>query len=298
MEKGIKIIKLLLVDDEADFRFATSKTLERRGFIVTLATSGAEAITIIEKERPDIVLLDLKMPGLNGIETLQKIRETNAKLPVIILTGHGDFQDAVAGIKLEIVDFIQKPVDIEKLSLRIRSLLDQASKPPLRERTIAELMKPPSAYPRLYVDEPVSKALDVLEKAFFNRNRNGSELSGNVRSLLVYDRAEKFLGLVRFPDLLKLVLPTFLDDAYTSFFTGMFLAQCKLIGKRNINDIMGEQTSLNVLSPLMEAVHLMAKDHLINLPIVIDGELVGILRERDIIFEIAKNIDTLDSVNP
>ena len=295
MEKETKNIKLLLVDDEADFRLATSKTLVRRGLKVTEAASGAEAIAAIAKEPPDIVLLDLKMPGLSGIETLQKIRENNRKLPVIILTGHGDFQDAVAGIKRDIVDFIQKPVDVEKLSARIHSLLTQASKPHLRERTIAELMKPPSAYPRLYVDEPVAKALDALQKAFFKRQGDDAA-SGKVRSLLVYDRTNKFLGLVRFPDLLKLVIPTFLDEAYTSFFTGMFLAQCKVIGRRDLTDIMGEKTTVNVQAPLMEAVHLMTRDHLINLPVVLEGELVGILRERDIILEIANNIDTFDLV--
>ncbi len=291
MKKEIKKLKLLLVDDEEDFRRATSKTLIRRGFTVSDVASGEEALKSIKQDCPDIVLLDLKMPGLNGIETLQRIREKNKTLPVIILTGHGDFLDALAGIKLEIVDFIQKPVDAEQLSSRIRSLLKYRTKAPLRERSIAELMKPPSLYPKLYIDEPLTKLLEVLRTAFFQPSSDG-ELVGHVRSVLVYDHSENFLGLIRFPDLLKLVMPPFLNEPYTTFFTGMFLAQCKLIVKRHVNNLMGKHIWVDVQAPIMKAVHLMIEHHLINLPVLMGDELVGVLRERDIILEIAESIGT------
>lgn len=293
MVKRNENLKLLLVDDEDDFRRATSRALLRRGFEVTDVATGEEALVSIRQDLPDIVLLDLKMPGLSGIETLQRIRAKEAELPVIILTGHGDFQDALSGIKLEIVDFLQKPVDIEKLSVRIRTLLKHATKAPLRERSIAELMKPPSLYPRLYINEPVTRALEALQEAFFKPTREG----GKVRSALVYDRSEKFLGLIRFPDLLKLVMPPFLNEPYTTFFTGMFLAQCKLIGKRDIHNLMGKQVSVDVQDPIMKAVHLMIEHHLINLPVIVDNELVGVLRERDIILEIANNIGSPDRMD-
>ncbi|MDP8239140.1 MAG: response regulator [Candidatus Hatepunaea meridiana] len=294
MNEDITNLKLLLVDDEDDFRLATSKTLSRRGFTVAEAANGADAITAIRKDRPDVVLLDLKMPGLSGIETLQKIRELEKALPVIILTGHGDFQDAMAGIKLEIVDFLQKPVDVDQLSQRIRSLLEQGEKRSLRERTIAELMKPPSLYPRFYIDEPVVTALETLKKVFL-RGQSEDKNSGQIRSALVYDRNDKFLGLVRFPDLLKLVLPSFLEDSpYTTYFTGMFLAQCKVIGTRNIRELMDKHIFVSVYDPVMKAVHLMVKHHLITLPVMMDDELVGILRERDIILEIAGSLGTLN----
>ena len=296
MKIDVTNLKLLLVDDEEDFRRATSKTLIRRGFTVSEAATGEEALLSIKQDRPDIVLLDLKMPGLNGIETLQRIREKDKTLPVIILTGHGDFQDALAGIKLEIVDFLQKPVDVEQLSVRIHSLLKHDAKLPLRERSIAELMKPPSLYPKLYIDEPVTKAFDALRTAFF-RPMLDDEKSRQVRSALVYDRSEKFLGLIRFPDLLKLVMPRFLTDPYTTFFTGMFLAQCKLIGKRKINDLIAKQVFIQVKAPIMEAIHIMIEHNLINLPVMMNNELVGILRERDIILEIANCVGSLDMAN-
>lgn len=291
MDKDLANLKLLLVDDEDDFRRATSKTLNRRGFSVTEAANGEEALEAIRRECPDIVLLDLKMPGMSGIETLQHIREIEASLPVIILTGHGDFEAAMASIKLEVVDFLQKPVDVDQLGRRIRTLLERGAEKPLRERTIAELMAPPSSYPRLYVDQPVAVALETLRKAFFQPVSEEAP-TGQVRSALVYDRDEKLLGLIRFVDLLKLVLPSFLEDSpYATFFTGMFLAQSKVIGKRNIRELMGEQVFVEVNAPLMEAVHLMVNHHLITLPVMKQGELVGILRERDIIVEIARSME-------
>ena len=284
-------LKLLLVDDEDDFRQATATALGRRGFTVTDVADRTEALTAINFERPDVVILDLKMPGMGGIETLQEIREMDATLPVIILTGHGDFDAATAGIKLDIIDFLQKPIDMEQLAKRIRTLLGRDIKKPMRERTITELMAPPSRYPRLYVDEPVSDAIAKLREAFYQPVVEGVQ-AGQVRSALVYDRSDKFVGLVRFVDMLKLVLPPFLEDSpYTTFFTGMFMAQCKLIGRRNIHELMDELVSVEIHDPIMKAIHLMVHHHLINLPVMDEGELVGILRERDIILEIAEGME-------
>ena len=218
-------LKLLLVDDEEDFRRATTAALTRRGFTITETADGEAALEAIKHERPDIVILDLKMPGMSGIETLQEIRQIDTELPVIILTGHGDLGAAMAGIKLDIVDFLQKPIDMDQLAGRVRTLLERDVEKSLRERTITELMIPPSRYPRLYIDQPVSDAIVTLREAFYQPVVEGVQ-PGQVRSALIYDRNEKFLGLIRFVDMLKLVLPQFLEDSpYTTFFTGIFLAQ-------------------------------------------------------------------------
>jgi len=284
-----KDLTLLLVDDEQEFRRAISTALGRRGFKVWEAGSGEEALDIIGQRCPDLVVLDLKMPGMGGIETLTRVRERDASLPVIILTGHGDVDSAMAGIRLSVVDFLQKPIDIEQLAARIRALLEHGEDRPLRERSIRELMVSPEHYPKLYDDQPVTEALAVLRKAFFQPVMEGVS-SGQVRSALVYDRQNNFLGLVRFIDLLKLVLMPFLEDSpYTTYFTGMFLAQCKVVGKRHLRELLGENISVDADMPLMQAVHLMVNNYLINLPVMEGGKLVGILRERDVVLEIASN---------
>jgi len=283
-------LKLLLVDDEADFRRATSNALGRRGFSVTEAASGEEALAALKRDLPDVVVLDLKMPGMSGIETLRKIRAVEESLPVIILTGHGDFQSALAGIKLKIVDFLQKPVDMDRLGARVRSLLERGVKKPLREPTIAELMVSPAVYPKVYADAPVKETLEALRQELFRLPPGGGQ-GIQVRSARVYDRDDKFLGMIRILDLLKLVLPPFLEGSpYSTFFTGMFLAQCKLIGKRDLRELLGDQVTVDVNAPLMEAVHLMVKQHVVNLPVVKEGELVGVLRGREIIIEVADSM--------
>lgn len=290
MENKHKILKILLVDDEAEFRLITSKTLSRRGFVVIEASSGKAALEAIDYEKPDVVLLDLKMPGMSGIETLQQIRRIEPLLPVIILTGHGDFDSAMSGIKLEVVDFIQKPIDVNQLGNRIRSLLENAESKILREPTIGELMTSPSLYPRVYVDEPMNSVLKAIQSAYLKPVPEGFQ-PGQVRSALVYDRIDKFLGIVRFSDLLNLVLPSFLRGSpYSTFFTGMFLAQCKVVGNQNISSLVRKQIFIDINAPLMEAVHLLVENKLINLPVMKDGKLVGILRGRDIILETARSM--------
>lgn len=287
-------IPLLLVDDEEDFRLAARTTLERRGFAVTEAASGEEAMASLERFRPEIIVLDLKMPGLSGIETLQKIRELDKALPVIILTGHGSFQDAFSGIQLEVVDFLQKPVDMDLLGIRIHQLLEHRGGPPLRESAVAELMVPTKLYPRLYIDQPVDAALEILRSVFRESRGPTRGEARRTRSALVYDREENFIGIIRFSDLMKLVLPPFLGESpFTTYFSGMLLAQCKLVGKRKLNELMCETVSVDLHAPLMQAVHLMVQHHLVNLPVMDQGELVGILREKDIIQEIIKNLGSV-----
>jgi len=290
MQKTSQSIRLLIVDDEEEFRIATGKALTRRGFEIMTAASGEEGIDVIRQESVDIVMLDLRMPGLDGIETLRLIRETDSSIPVIILTGQGSFEDALSGINLKIVDYIQKPVDIDELEAKIRKFLEYEEAQPLRERTIVELMASPDLFPKIYEDQPVKEALQAFQKVFFPEGRE-EDHPDKVRSALVYDRSDRFLGMIRFHDFLKLVMPPFLGDSpYSTYFTGMFLAICKTVRERKIVEIVGDLVAINVNSPLMEAIHLLLKYRLNTLPVMDGDELVGILREKDVILHIAENL--------
>lgn len=282
-------IDLLLVDDDDDFRAAARRALERRGFGVREAAGGAAALDVVADAVPDVVVLDLKMPGIDGIETLRRMRVAHPALPVVVLTGHGSLHDALAGIRLEITDFVQKPVDLDGLGRRLRELLERggaAGPAALREKSIRELMSDPEVYPRMLVDQPIVEAIDVLCDAFFH----SSAVAGTgIRSARVYRRDGRFLGLVRFSELLRLVLPDYLESSpHSSYFTGMFLAQCKLAGQRRIDELLGEPVTVSVDAPLLEAVHLMVSHRLITLPVMAGEELVGVLTERAVILEIRR----------
>jgi PAS domain S-box-containing protein len=109
--------KLLLIDDEPDILRVLTMSLKADGYDVVSAVNGAEGIAVFEKEQPDIVITDIKMPGMDGIEVLKKVKALNADIEVIIITGHGDIENAIEALKHGASDFINKPVRDEALAI-------------------------------------------------------------------------------------------------------------------------------------------------------------------------------------
>lgn len=128
--------KLLLVDDEASIRQLLRMTLEMDGFEVIEATDGLEALKVYEKELPDVVLLDVKLPLMNGIEVLERLRKINPDAEVIMISGHGDMEMAIDCLRREASNFLLKPVSDELLSLSIKRSLEKLNlKKRLRQYT-------------------------------------------------------------------------------------------------------------------------------------------------------------------
>jgi two-component system, NtrC family, nitrogen regulation response regulator NtrX len=115
---------LLIVDDEPSILQSLGGLLSDEGFGVTTALNGYEALKIIEAESPDLVLLDIWMPGIDGIETLQEIKNENPNIQVIIITGHGTIETAVKATKLGAYDLIEKPLSIDKVIVAINNALN------------------------------------------------------------------------------------------------------------------------------------------------------------------------------
>jgi signal transduction histidine kinase len=112
--------RLLLVDDEPGILRVLSISLADRGYLVSTAQNGEEALSLFRQLRPGIVLTDIKMPGMNGIELLQKIKEEHPDTEVIMITGHGDLDLAVRSLKADASDFIAKPISEEALEVALR----------------------------------------------------------------------------------------------------------------------------------------------------------------------------------
>ena len=112
--------KVLLVDDEKKFLEVMSERLTTRGVTVTTATSAAEALEQIEANLFDAVILDLKMPGMDGIEALKRMKAKRPELQIILLTGHATVEKGVEAIKLGAMDFVEKPVDLKSLGEKIK----------------------------------------------------------------------------------------------------------------------------------------------------------------------------------
>ncbi|NDV18522.1 response regulator [Pseudodesulfovibrio sp. JC047] len=112
-------IKVLLVDDEAGFRKTLGKRLDRRGMTVKEADSGENALDVLESFDPDVVLLDVKMPGMDGLTVLHKIKLVNPLIEVVMLTGHASMDIAINGMELGAFDYLMKPVEFEELLYKL-----------------------------------------------------------------------------------------------------------------------------------------------------------------------------------
>ena len=136
-------IRVLLVDDEEEFVEALAQRLEIREFDVTTATSGTEALDRIAEKEIDLVILDVQMPEVDGLEVLQKIKQTKPLIEVIMLTGHATVQTAIDGMKLGAFDFLMKPTEtedlVEKINRAFRRKEEHDSR--IREAEINEIVK-------------------------------------------------------------------------------------------------------------------------------------------------------------
>ena len=108
-------LKVLLVDDEQEFVTTLAERLELRGMHVEIATDGEMALSLIETDPPQVVVLDVMMPGLGGMEVLERIKTMDPNIQVILLTGHGATKDGIKGMQLGAFDYLIKPVDIDEL---------------------------------------------------------------------------------------------------------------------------------------------------------------------------------------
>jgi DNA-binding response OmpR family regulator len=123
--------RVLVVDDDVTVRDVVRRYLERAGHEVRLAGNGEEALRLAERMRPDLVVLDLMLPGLDGLEVCRRLRERWA-VPVVMLTALGEEEDRIAGLQLGADDYVTKPFSPRELALRVGSVLRRAEAMPAR----------------------------------------------------------------------------------------------------------------------------------------------------------------------
>jgi len=114
-------IRVLIVDDEEDLVSTMAERLVLRGFQVETASRGIDALGLVIEDDFSVVVLDVKMPGIDGLQTMAEINRKRPDLPVILLTGHGSAADAERGMSEGAFDYLMKPIDIDELIDKIRS---------------------------------------------------------------------------------------------------------------------------------------------------------------------------------
>lgn len=118
-------LKVLLVDDEVVFAENMSALLTTRGYRVTAVNNGQSAISALEEEDFDVVVLDLKMPGMDGIATMKEIKKLEIFTEILVLTGHGSIDTAMEAVKLGAYDYLTKPCEVEELVAKIEEARDK-----------------------------------------------------------------------------------------------------------------------------------------------------------------------------
>ncbi|MFO8090693.1 MAG: response regulator [Desulfatiglandaceae bacterium] len=128
--------KVLLVDDEKEFLDVLGERMKIRGMEVKTTSSALAALNVLEKESFDVIILDLMMPEMDGLEALKRIKKNRPELQVILLTGHGSIEKGMEAMRLGAMDFVEKPADLETLSAKIEKA--RARKMILVERKVEE----------------------------------------------------------------------------------------------------------------------------------------------------------------
>jgi DNA-binding NtrC family response regulator len=119
--------KILVVDDDEKILFAFRQVFEKEGYACVVAKNGPEALNAMAAEKPEIIFMDIAMPGIDGLETLQQMKSQNAAVPVIMVTGHGTMQTAIKAIQLGAFDYLTKPLDVVKVRDAVRRVLSSSA---------------------------------------------------------------------------------------------------------------------------------------------------------------------------
>lgn len=292
-------IRVLMVDDEEHFRATTKKILDRRGFTTLVAASGEEAIEKL-KEQPDVVVLDVKMPGMDGHQALQEIKKRAPKMPVIMLTGHGAMPSAREALEEGAFDYLSKPCDIDLLAMKITEAREhgkQAAAP--EEKRVMDIMIPLQEYTVVTQDQTVREAIERLRESFTSKISTSRILETGHRSILVFDSKGKVQGILTILDLIEAIMPAYLSAPKPSmadsiqyspiFWRGMFGREITKLGTKKIGDVMSPAPA--VIDPqanLMEAAYIMYREKARRLLVARGENALGIVREQELFFEMEK----------
>jgi CheY-like chemotaxis protein len=204
-------VRVLMVDDEEQFRSTTSKILTRKGYETTMAGSGEEAIEILRKSPQDVVILDIKMPGMDGHQTLVEIKKLAPGLPVIMLTGHGAMESAKESLKGGAYDYLSKPCDIDVLAAKINDAHSGVKRDVKEEKKAGDIMIPLAAYTTVDTESTIKQAIDKLKESYETCLSTGKLMETGHRSIVVFDRGGDLAGILSILDLIAAVRPAYLS---------------------------------------------------------------------------------------
>lgn len=300
-----KKIKVMMVDDEPRFREITSTLLNKKGFETTIAASGEEAISIIEKSPQDVVVLDVKMGGIDGHAALAQIKKIAPETQVIMLTGHGNLDSAVSSRELAAFDYLNKPCDIDLLAIKINEAYAvRQSKAIQTEKMVKDIMTSIDNYTTVSINTTVREAIDKLMNSLSEIVSSSRIREAGHRSLLVFDEKRTLVGILSIKDLVKAVRPFYLSTPQSSMaesvrfshvfsgtWSGLFSIQMKALADKRVGELDLEVPQMiDENANLMEVAELLYQSQKTRLIVTSGNKVTGILREQDLFFEIVNII--------
>ena len=296
-----KNIKVLIVDDEERFRENTRTMLERRGFTVTAVGDGVQAVDAVKANGFDVVVLDIKMPRMDGHTALAEIRKIRADLPVIMLTGHGTPESMLSGLQGGVFDFLNKPCELELLARTIRSAAERGGKPMTEQEALVQhVMVPLSSFSSIRYDRTVGEAVAVLLDSFSKTDNTPTVAESMHRSMLVMDDAGNVIGLLSMSEILRGLQPAYtrtpIDTPISSSihlssprYRGMFTIMARDLQRIKVEELMSDAPPImSAAETLMAAVNNMQETGIRRFLVVDKGKPVGVIREHDLFFELAR----------
>lgn len=289
---------VVIVDDEARFRETMAKILEHKGFVVSLVESGEQVLEFLETVNPDVVLLDVRMAGLNGDEALPRIMAMKPRVRVIVLTGHGEEASARRALADGAFDYLCKPCDVDVLVARIHDGVDIVLDQARRERTAGELMIPIDEYTCVQASSTVREGIERLKVASENFISTGLIMECGHRAVLVFE-GQELVGVLNMRNLIEALRPDYvagLGDARSKcvrysplFWHGLFNARVRDLESKRVRDIMNPRPPVvDSETNLMRVADLLCAENRRRVAVERDGRIVGVVREQELFHEISR----------
>lgn len=295
-------ISLLMVDDEAQFRETTSRILKKKGYETTMAASGEEAVAAVRDSPFDVVILDIKMTGMDGLEALAEIKQIRPETRVIMLTGHGTIQSARDSLKMGADDYLNKPCDISLLSQKINVLIsgNHANEPTV-ERLARDIMILADNYTSVSVNASIREALAAVMQSMDGYISSSRLVYTVHRSVLVMDEAQSLAGVLSVRTLIESLRPDYLTAAKPAtadstqfspmFWSGLFTSQAQKLAEKPVSEIMNSSyVKVDKNTNLMELVHLMTQNKVRRVIVMDNSRVLGVVREQELFYEFANII--------
>lgn len=293
-------IRVLMVDDEPQFRETTARVLNRKGFDITIAASGEEALEVIAQKPQDVVILDVKMGGMDGHQALTELKKIAPETQVIMLTGHGSQDSAIIARQREAFDYLNKPCDINILTSRIHEAYSvKQSDTPRTEKKVRDIMTRIEDYSTISVNQTVREAVHQLMRSLTEMVASSRIREAGHRALLVFNDNNSFVGLLSNLDLIRNARPYYLSASqpglaqtvrfshvFSSAWDGLFTIQMQNLADKKVGELTLERPpAIDENANLMEVAEMLYQTQKPRLIVTSGNKLIGILRVQDLFFE-------------